>query len=107
MKVLEWLYSEPQGGKGVAGRVIGTKEGQVKPSLAMVCVLKALSEMKSLPGDHKTFVVEPADADAGVPIPLKGGKSKAKHFGLYHQIQFVYHPAIGAFVGLNIREQFN
>ena len=64
--------------------------------------------MKAVAGEHKTFVVEPAPADAEVPIPLKGGKgSKAKHFGLYHQIQFVYHPDTGAFLGLNVREQFN
>ena len=61
---------------------------------------KALSEMKSLPGEHKTVVLKPAPADAEVPIPLKGGKgSKAKHFGLYHQFQFVYHPNKGHLLG--------
>ena len=52
--------------------------------------------------------MQAADANAEVPIPLKGGKgSKAKHFGVYHQIQFVYAPNTGAFLGLNVREQFN
>ena len=115
VKVLEWLYSEAQDGKDVADRFIGTKKGQVKlwvkegnDAVTAEDLCKALSEMKSLPGDHKTVVIEPAPADAEVPIPLKGGKgSKAKHFGLYHQIQFVYDPVTGAFLGLNVREQFN
>ena len=40
---------------------------------------KALSEMKSFTGEHKTVVIEPEPADAEVPNPLKGAKgSKAK-----------------------------
>ena len=115
VKVLEWLFSEAQDGKDVADRVIGTKKGQVKQwvkdgndAVTADDLCKALSETKSLPGDHKTVVVQAADANAEVPIPLKGGKgSKAKHFGVYHQIQFVYAPNTGAFLGLNVREQFN
>ena len=40
---------------------------------------KALSEMKSFTGEHKTVVIQPEPADAKVPNPLKGAKgSKAK-----------------------------
>ena len=85
VKVLEWLFSEAQDGKDVADRFIGTKKGWVKlwvnDAVTAEDLCKALSEMKSLPGEHKTFVMEPADANAEVPVPLKGGKgSKAKHF---------------------------
>jgi len=63
--------------------------------------------MSSLPGDHKTFVLEPTAAELEQDIPLKGGKgSNAKHFSLYHEIEFKYHERTGAFLGLNVREQF-
>ena len=63
--------------------------------------------MSSLPGDHKTFVLEPTAAELEQEIPLKGGKgSNAKHFSLYHEIEFKYHERTGAFLGLNVREQF-
>ena len=60
VKVLEWLFSEAQDGKDVADRVIGTKKGQVKQwvkdgndAVTADDLCKALSETKSLPGDHK------------------------------------------------------
>ena len=63
--------------------------------------------MSSLPGDHKTFVLEPTAAELEQDIPLKGQKgSNAKHFSLYHEIEFMYHERTGAFLGLNVREQF-
>ena len=68
---------------------------------------EALASMSSLPGDHKNFVLEPTAAELEQDIPLKGGKgSNAKHFSLYHEIEFKYHERTGAFLGLNVREQF-
>ena len=71
VKVLEWLYSEAQDGKDVADRVIGTKKGQVKQwvkdgndAVTAADFCKALSGMKSLPGEHKTFVVECRSANS-------------------------------------------
>ena len=101
VKVLKWIFSEAQDGKGVADRFIGTKKGHVE----QLC--QALSEMRTLPGNHKTFVIQPTAAELESRLPLKGGKgSNAKHFTLYHEIEFVYHPETGAFMGLTVREQF-
>ena len=63
--------------------------------------------MTSLPGENKTFVIEPTAAELEQDIPLKGGKgSNAKHFSLYYEIEFKYDEDSGAFLGLNVREQF-
>ena len=71
----------------------------------MIC--EALASTTSLPGDHKTVVLEPTPAELEQDIPLKGGKgSNAKHFSLYHEIEFKYHERTGSFLGLNVREQF-
>ena len=114
VKVLKWMYSEAQDGKDVADRFIGTKKGHVEQwvkagndaaTADQLC--QALSEMNTLPGNHKTFVIQPTAAELESRLPFKGGKaSNAKHFSLYHEIDFVYHPQTGAFMGLTVREQF-
>ena len=66
---------------------------------------EALASMSSLPGNHKTCVLEPTPAELEQEIPLKGGKgSNAKHFNLYHEIEFKYDEKSGAFLGLNVKE---
>ena len=63
--------------------------------------------MDTLPGHHKTFVLQPTAADLEKALPLRGGKgSNAKHFTLYHEIEFVCDERTGAFLGLSVREQF-
>ena len=63
--------------------------------------------MDTLPGNHKTFVLQPTPAELEKDLPLKGGKgSNAKHFTLYHEIEFMYDQRAGAFLGLSVREQF-
>ena len=63
--------------------------------------------MNALPGVHKAFVVQPTPADLETDIPLKGGKvSNAKHLNLYHEVEFRYDPYTEAFLGLDVREQF-
>ena len=63
--------------------------------------------MNTLPGHHKSFVVQATAAELEKELPLKGGKgSNAKHFSLYHEIDFSYNELTGAFLGLSVREQF-
>ena len=63
--------------------------------------------MNTLPGHHKSFVVQATPAELEKQLPLKGGKaSNAKHFSLYHEIEFSYDNRTGAFLGLSVQEQF-
>ena len=57
--------------------------------------------MDTLPGNHKSFVLQPTPADLEKDLPLKGGKgSNAQHFTqLYHEIEFVYDQHTGVFLG--------
>ena len=99
VKVLKWIFSEAQDGKDIADRIIGTEKGQVRrwvkcgnDAVTASDLCEALASMSSLPGDHKTFVLEPTAAELEQEIPLKGGKGlNAKHFSLYHEIEFKYH----------------
>ena len=76
VKVLKWIFSEAQDGKGVADRFIGTKKGHVKQwakagtdaaTAEQLC--QALSAMTTLPRNHKTFVIQPTAAELeGTPF---------------------------------------
>ena len=70
VKVLKWIFSEAQDGKGAADRFIGTKKGHVKQwakagtdaaTAEQLC--QALSAMTTLPRNHKTFVIQPTAAE--------------------------------------------
>ena len=87
VKVLKWMYSEAQDGKDVADRFIGTKKGHVEQwvkagndaaTADQLC--QALSEMRTLPGKHKTFVIQPTTAELESTLPLKGGKGSNAKF---------------------------
>ena len=59
------------------------KEGNDAATAKQVC--ERLSHMNTLPGHHKSFVVQATAAELEKELPLKGGKaSNAKHFSLYH-----------------------
>ena len=115
VKVLKWMYSEAQDGKDVADRFIGTKKGHVEQwvkggndaaTADQLC--QALSEMSTLPGNHKTFVIQPTAAELETDYLLRVGK--VQMLNTFHcitrLIDFVYHPQTGAFMGLTVREQF-
>ena len=60
-----------------------------------------------LPGDNKTFVIQPTEAELESRLAFKGAKRLTqKHFTLYHDVEFVYDPVIGAFWGLIVWELF-
>ena len=79
--------------------VIGTEKGHMEcwvkkgnnaATAEQVC--EGLSHMGTLPRNHKSFVLQPAQAELGNDLPLKDGKgSNDKHFTLYHEIEFVYY----------------
>ena len=65
VKVLKWIFSEAQDGKDIADRIIGTEKGQVRrwvkcgsDAVTASDFCQALASMTSLPGDHKTVVLE-------------------------------------------------
>ena len=81
------------------------KEGNDAATADQVC--EGLSHMDTLPGHHKTFVLQPTAAELEKELPVRGGKgSNAKHFTLYHEIEFSYDNRTGAFLGIKVREQF-
>ena len=64
--MLKCIFSEAQDGKDIADRIIGTEKGQVcrwekcgKDAATANDLCAALASMTSLPGHHKTFVLEP------------------------------------------------
>ena len=66
VKVLKWLFSEAQDGKDVCDRVIGTEKGHMEcwvnqrneaATAEQLC--EGLSHMDTLPGNHKSFALEP------------------------------------------------
>ena len=66
------------------------KEGNDAATAEQVC--EGLSHMDTLPGHHKTFVLQQTAADLEKNLPVKGGKgSNAKHFTLYHEIDHAKH----------------
>ena len=68
---------------------------------------EALSGMtSSTPGECKTFVDELPQRSWNKADHQVGKAQNAKHFNLYYAIEFKYDEDIGAFLGLNIREQF-
>ena len=82
VKVLKWIFSEAQDGKDIAGRIyiIGSEEDQVRrwvkcgnDAVTATDLYEALASMTSLPGDHKTVVLEPTPAELKEDIPLKDG----------------------------------
>ena len=88
VKVLNWLCSEAQDGNGICDRFIGTEKGHLEcwvkagndaTTAEQVC--QGLLHMDTLPRNHKSFVVQPAQAMLENYLPLQGGKgSNAKHF---------------------------
>ena len=80
-------------------------EGNDAATAEQVC--EALSHMNTLPGHHKSFVLQPTAAELEKELPVKGGKgSNAQNFTLYHEIEFSYHERTGVFLGISVREQF-
>ena len=65
--------------------------------------------MDTLPGHHKTFVLQPTAAELEKELPVKGAKgSNAKHFTPYHEIEFVtMSTLVRAFVGLCVQASFS
>ena len=80
----------------------------LKPRMGRICATGSLAQRKgTLPRHHKTLVLQLTAADLEKNLPVKGGKgSNAKHFTLYHEIEYVYHERTGAILGLSVREKF-
>ena len=86
VKVLSWIFSKAQDGKDIADRFIGAGKGQVcrwvkngNDAATANDLCEALSSMTSLPGEHKTFVVQPTAAELEQEIPLKGEKGQIQN----------------------------
>ena len=99
VKVLKWIFSEAQDGKDIADRVIVTKKGVRRwvkcrnGAVTANALCEELASMPSLPGDHKTSILEPTAAEFKEDILVKGGKgSNAEHFSLYNMEQFQFGP---------------